>query len=135
MQVFYLILRMRHMNSLVLKRWLMIFSVCGIVDDAFRMGHDTVGCTRDIRCCNCYNYGHKAKNCLNRFSKRLQKWVPKKSIGGINSGVSLKTDKEVSASNTTSIQTKIPLAVPASNLVSASGTNIVTQGAGVGVSD
>jgi hypothetical protein len=27
------------------------------------------------------------------------------------------------------------LAVPASNLVSASGTNIVTQGAGVGVSD
>jgi hypothetical protein len=41
------------------------------------MGHLAVNCTRQIRCRNCYNYGHIAKNYLNRFSKSLQKWVPK----------------------------------------------------------
>jgi hypothetical protein len=41
------------------------------------MGHTIESCTSKIRCRDCFRYGHIAKNCLNRFSKSLQKWVPK----------------------------------------------------------
>jgi hypothetical protein len=42
------------------------------------MGHVISDCTREIRCRNCYRYGHIARSCLNRFSKSAKKWVPKK---------------------------------------------------------
>ncbi|KAM0856737.1 hypothetical protein ACQ4PT_048926 [Festuca glaucescens] len=41
------------------------------------MGHNSVGCTRDIRCRTCFNYGHKEKSCLIWLTKKSKKWVPK----------------------------------------------------------
>ncbi|KAM0885808.1 hypothetical protein ACQ4PT_030071 [Festuca glaucescens] len=41
------------------------------------MGHTSVGCTRDIRCRTCFNYGHKEQSCLIWLTKKSKKWVPK----------------------------------------------------------
>jgi hypothetical protein len=40
------------------------------------MVHDIVNCVNEIRCRNCYKYGHIRRNCLSRNS---MVWVPKKT--------------------------------------------------------
>jgi hypothetical protein len=59
-----------------------------VVDDiAFRfwecsrclsMGQNSTQCVNDIRCRECFNYGHIGKNCIATFAKKSTKWVPKR---------------------------------------------------------
>jgi hypothetical protein len=42
------------------------------------MSHTMVNCTNKIRCRDCFNYGHIAKDCLKRQAKSRQQWVPKR---------------------------------------------------------
>jgi hypothetical protein len=40
------------------------------------MSHTIVNCTSKIRCRDCFNYGHIAKDCLKKKSTMQQQWVP-----------------------------------------------------------
>jgi hypothetical protein len=40
------------------------------------MGHNSMDCTRDIRCRTCFNYGHKEKSCLIWLTKKGKSGCP-----------------------------------------------------------
>ncbi|KAM0838927.1 hypothetical protein ACQ4PT_060651 [Festuca glaucescens] len=41
------------------------------------MGHNSSQCVKDIRCRECFNYGHIAKNFFAFLAKKSKKWIPK----------------------------------------------------------
>jgi hypothetical protein len=51
--------------------------------------HETKGCTNQIRCRGCYNYGHIRKNCLkNRFNSD-RRWIPRQTPSEAGKGISV----------------------------------------------
>jgi hypothetical protein len=40
--------------------------------------HQVEKCMNKIRCRGCYRYGHKERNCINKFVKNPGRWVPKR---------------------------------------------------------
>jgi hypothetical protein len=41
------------------------------------MGHNLTQCVNDIRCRECFNYGHIGKNCIATSANKSTKWIPK----------------------------------------------------------
>ncbi|KAM0886010.1 hypothetical protein ACQ4PT_029953 [Festuca glaucescens] len=44
------------------------------------MGHDSMSCTKRVRCRFCFRYGHFRKKCYDWFKQKNKCWVPKASL-------------------------------------------------------
>jgi hypothetical protein len=74
------------------------------------MGHNVSDCTNQIRCKNCYFYGHIAKNCIKRFSKSRQQWVPKRVA--LDSLAQKSRDSPLLLTTAISVPRVLPIATP-----------------------
>ncbi|KAM0844073.1 hypothetical protein ACQ4PT_057283 [Festuca glaucescens] len=93
----------------------MVYKVweCG---QCLRMGHNSKDCTNDIRCRAYFSYGHVAKQCLNKQSKKSHAWVRKRvstDIGLLDSRFSpVLSSTGVSLPSTLKQSTQPPLPPP-----------------------